>query len=205
MAAAVVYALFLAASMGSVGRSDLAYWIAVCALIPITAIVIRASRFPLAFYGLTWHGAKSAVYSAVTSVALLAASMIVALRVSGALDIPRLASGLLDAWRDPQLLAYVVLATPLQEVIFRGVFQNGARYLLDGNRFASALAIVCSTAAFSLSHLPFGGTPALVMIVPGLVWGLQYEHDRTLVGVVLSHAVTGYLFVGATPLWKLMT
>ncbi len=204
LAAAAVYALILAASVRSVGRSDVAYWIAVAVLIPATAFVIRASRFPPSFFGLTWRGGRRSVHSATVSCALLAAAMLLALQVAGMLELPELARAALGAWRDPQVAAYVVLAVPLQELLFRGVFQNGARYLAEGARFPSSIAVLCSTVAFALSHLPFGTTTALVMIIPGLVWGVQYERDRTLAGVLISHVVIGYLFVGATPLWRMV-
>lgn len=106
---------------------------------------------------------------------------------------------------DAETLAYVAIAAPLQELVFRGYLQNTARRILGGRRRAGSLAVAISTAAFALSHLPWGVETAVLMVVPGLVWGAQFERDRTLIGVMLSHAAIGYLFVGSSPLWSVIT
>lgn len=199
------YAIVLAASIHSVGASSASYWVAVLAVLLITAVAVLASRLPLAFYGLTWRGWRRSLGSAAISTALLAAAGLGFLLVSAGPLSRGSASSLFSGAEEMELLVYVVLAAPLQELVFRGVFQSSARHILGDGRRAAVLTVAISAAAYAASHLPWGLATALVMLVPGIVWGIQFERDRTLLGVMLSHALIGYLFVGATPLWKLIT
>lgn len=196
------YALLLLTALPTVSRSNAAYWWAVAGLVVVTAVTVLASGQPLAFYGLTWRGSARALRSAVLSTALLVAGGWVLLEMVGGAWSWRAIPAAPD--KQVQLALYLVLAAPLQELVFRGVFQSSARYLLGEGARASAIAVGVSSLAFAACHLPWGLSTALLMLVPGLVWSIQLERDRTLVGVIASHVVVGYLFVGATPLWAIM-
>lgn len=190
------YALPLAACSLVAARGPAGYWASNALLGALGVHAIAASDLPAAHFGLTLRGARRALASAALSTALLLAGGALLLRLSGAPAGPGF--GL-----DPGMAAYLLLSVPLQELVFRGVFPGAVRFLLgaDDPR-AGAAAVLVSTLAFCAVHLPWGPGAALLVAVPGLVWGIQAERDRSLLGVVLSHLAVGWTFLGALPLWS---
>lgn len=199
-----VFALALCAVlMTVVATSSAGYWLGGTGVLLVSVLVVRRSRAPWSYFGLTLAGAKVALRRALGSTLLLSACVLGALfwlRARGALgeDTP-----LLRPSFDLELSCYVLVAAPAQEWLFRGVAQGAARLLLGARR--RGLVVGVGAALYALGHLPWGLGVALPMVVPGIVWGLEFERDRTLLGVGVSHALVGYLFVGVTPLWSLLT
>ena len=198
------YGLLLAESMSSVGTSSVAFWVTSAIAAALAVVVLVVSGLPARRFGLSWRRPGRALVSA-----LLSAGLLLLLGLTPALLLRAASSaGAAGLWFslgvDPELWAYVAISTPLQELIFRGVFQSSARYILGGVRGATALAVAFSTLAYAASHLPWGAGAALAAIAPGVVWGVQFERDETLLGVVVSHAIVGYVFVVATPVWGLL-
>lgn len=200
----VLYALLLASSLSRVGQSSAAYWTAGALAAGLAAFVALRSGFSASFYGITRQGMGRALGSGVLTTAglvVMGAALLVWLQARG--HVPE-GQPLFALQSQPELLVYVLVSAPVQELVFRGVFQSSARFLLGERPSARALAMGCSTFAYCASHLPWGLAAAAVMVVPGLIWALQFERDRSLVGVIFSHMAIGYLAVGATPLWRLL-
>lgn len=203
--ALAAYALVLAAAIPIVGGSHAAYWMALAAVLAITVVVMQVSHRPLGFYGLTLRGMYASLGSTLVTTTILGLAGIGLLALLVHQHAPGVPRGSFPPTGRAGLVAYVGLSAPLQELVFRGVFQSHARQILGGDRRAARLAIVFSSAAYAASHLPWGYLAPVLMLGPGIVWGIQFERDRTLVGVVVSHVAISYLFVGATPLWMLIT
>ncbi len=199
----LLFAGLLSATVGAIGKSNTVYWGVVALTGLLAGGVFVASGLPARAYGLTLENAPASLRGALFSSAILTALGIIAVlggRAAGWIDA---SLPVAELRLDAQTVAYVLLATPLQEIVFRGLFQTGARVIFGGRRQRVAVAAVTfSTLAFALSHLPWGLVTVLVMIVPGVVWGIQAERERSLVGVTLSHAAVGYLLVGVSPLWS---
>lgn len=198
------YAMLLAASASDLGQSSVSYWVSGAVAVVGSVLLAALSGFPAGFYGLKWGWLKRSLTHAFMSVLALSAAGLAALTIFQSLGRLPASVPLFETSIPVEMLAYVLLSAPLQEFVFRGVFQSSIRYILGRRRGAVPLAISFSTLAYAASHLPWGLDTALFMIVPGLVWGWQYERDRTLLGVVLAHMAIGYLFVAATPLWTVL-
>lgn len=199
-----VYAMLLAASASDLSDSSVSYWISGAIAVVGSFLLAAFSGFPPGFYGLKWGWVKRSLGHALVSVIALSAAGFAALTIFQELGRVPSSLPLFETRIPPEMLAYVLLSAPLQEFVFRGVFQSSIRYILGRRRGAVALAVCFSTLAYAASHLPWGIDTAICMVVPGLVWGWQYERDRTLLGVVLAHMAVGYLFVAATPLWAVL-
>jgi hypothetical protein len=201
----VAYAFLLAACVETAGESSLSYWLGGAVGAVIAALAMFCSGFPPAFYGLTargaWPSLKSSLFS---TIALLLCGTGLLFLLDG-MGHSKPNEPLFSLRFEPELIAYLLVSIPLQELVFRGLFQSSARFIFGEGRRASALAAAFSTLAFSASHLPWGLPTALLMIPPGVVWAVQFERDRCLLGVTVSHLVAGYVFVGATPLWRILT
>jgi hypothetical protein len=89
---------------------------------------------------------------------------------------------------------YLLIAVPLQEIGWRGLYQGMVRELVGSGRAASVAAVVAPSFAFASMHFGFGWKAAALTLIPGLAWGWLAEIDETLVGVVVSHGVTGWFF-----------
>lgn len=95
---------------------------------------------------------------------------------------------------------YLLLGVPLQELCFRGMIQSFVRDLYGGGRVGQVAAVLVATLSFSAGHLFWGLEYAAATVVPSLVWGAQFERDRTIVGVALSHALVGWFAFSVLPL-----
>ena len=194
------YAVLLAASFDFAARSSLGYWVSNALLATMGLLAVAAADLPLEFFGITLRGGLASLWSAAASTFLLLAGgglLLLLVRSGGE-------GGAAAAGIGPEMAAYLLVSVPLQEFVFRGVFQSSARFVLGEGRRARCLAVALSTAAYCAIHLPWGAPAALLVLVPGLVWGIQFERDRSLLGVTVSHVVVGYVYLGALPLWTLV-
>ncbi|MCH9685562.1 MAG: CPBP family intramembrane metalloprotease [Deltaproteobacteria bacterium] len=82
---------------------------------------------------------------------------------------------------------------PLQEFVSRGAVQGSLYVLLQGSsRRRWFWAIVVSNALFAVTHLHLTFAYAAAAFVGGIVWGLLFARQRSLVGPVVSHMVIGF-------------
>jgi membrane protease YdiL (CAAX protease family) len=67
------------------------------------------------------------------------------------------------------------------------------------------LAILVANLVFSMTHVHLSTFFALLVFVPGLVWGWLYSRHRTLLGISVSHIVVGlvaFSIVGFDALYR---
>src|SRR5262249_48085790 len=106
------------------------------------------------------------------------------------------------AWRFTAY--YPLLVVPTQEFVHRGVVQTGTRFNLDPGRWRSLKVVLYSTAVFAFVHLFRPPLLAAAVVVPSILWGFAFEKDRTLIGVMLSHAVLGWFTLEVLSLDKVV-
>ncbi len=96
-------------------------------------------------------------------------------------------------FQDPaiQKLVLIYAASSLvQELIVRCALQSGLMLFLRG-RHATARAVLVAALLFAVTHLHMSFHFAVGAFLPGVVWGLLYAKRPHLLGVTLSHVVTG--------------
>lgn len=177
-------------------------------------LLMRRSGLPLAFFGATTRGWRSAMpqtlvwtLAGCAGAALLKFVLIQThvafadaplFNLSGLLD-PRTTSAGLQA---ALMLAVVYAVTaPLQEFIVRAGLQTALHRCLAG-RSPSMQSIVLSNALFAAVHVHLSLSFALVAFFAGLLWGNLFDRQRQLVGVSVCHLLVGwfaFLVVGFEP------
>jgi len=85
--------------------------------------------------------------------------------------------------------SYAILA-PVQEFIARGVIQ-GSLYQVIGSKHRVASSIILSNLMFSAVHIHFSMHFAILTLIPGIMWGILYHRQKSLVGVSISHIIIG--------------
>lgn len=166
-------------------------------------LALRHSPFPLASYGLTWQGGGRAALQALlwTAPILLLALII---KLAEMHWVPAMAHrGLLDPAASFNggpfnrnfyifLIILYAIHTPLQEFVARAGLQGTLQLFmpaLPGR--VNWKAILVSNLLFASAHTCIGFWFAVVAFVPGLFWGWMFAKQRSLIGVIVSHAVLG--------------
>ncbi len=78
----------------------------------------------------------------------------------------------------------VIVAPLLEELLFRGLFQNMIRSVLN-MKYAAWLAIAISSALFAMMHVNFSHWPAIYVLGVGL--GYSYEKSGSLLRPIFIH------------------
>jgi hypothetical protein len=100
-------------------------------------------------------------------------------------------SAAIDNYTFPILVLSIGL---IQEFCIRGVLQGELTRLLVGSPKVKVIrAIILSNLGFSAVHLYLSFWLSIVVIVPGCYWGFMYYKHRSLVSVVISHALCSYV------------
>ena len=73
----------------------------------------------------------------------------------------------------------------------RGGGRGGAAIAINTNRAAAAIGF--AAVVFAYGHLLTSPLFAFITFLAGLTWGIEFEKDRALVGVMVSHALVGWL------------
>lgn len=168
--------------------------------IVFAAVHLRVLRRSPASCGLTLAGARMSLLRGLgTGVALAALALATRLVLEHQGVIAPGAPLLRFAWNSDWAF-YLLLGVPLQELCFRGMIQSFVRDLHGGGRAGQVAAVLVATVSFSAGHLFWSLEYAAATVVPSLVWGAQFERDRTLVGVTLSHALVGWFAFSLLPL-----
>jgi CRP/FNR family transcriptional regulator, cyclic AMP receptor protein len=166
--------------------------------------MIRRSGLPLAEFGLTLENWRATLREALVWTALICTGATLVklgliwgnasfadqrlFNLSGALD-PRTSRADLQATLLIALL-YAGVA-PVQEFIVRSGLQAALERCVLG-RWASLRAIVISNALFASAHLHLSPSFALFVFFPGLLWGALFSRQQNLLGVCVSHLLTGW-------------
>lgn len=169
----------------------------ILAMAAAATVWIRRSGFSRQVFGLTWeragrHALEATVWTAPVLVALacLKWSALTVLEVPGARVFPFLHGGRAAG---PWIAALVyALLVPVQEFLARGVLQGALYKLLVGSRVRRhCTAILVSNALFAVTHLHLSIRYGFAAFLGGLLWGVLYARQGSLVGPVVSHVLIG--------------
>jgi membrane protease YdiL (CAAX protease family) len=173
-------------------------------LLGLFAIGVKRSGYPASFYGFTlYNWQRSVTESILFTIPILLLSLGAKWWVithlpqfshealfnvgHGASTKPFAETWIITA----MALAYVFISSPIQEVLFRGGLQSTLQtFLLGKHRYF--LAILTSNLIFAMMHLVLSAVLAILTFAIGLFWGWLYKRHGTLMGVVLSHVLTGF-------------
>lgn len=163
----------------------------------VLILMIRQSKLPLSFFGLTSKNWKlslkeSMAWSIVILGALLLTKWILVEYVPKYQHLP-----VFDF--NPTQQRYLAfnfiiygLHSPIQEFIVRGVLQGSLQHFFSGKN-VTLRAIIISNALFSATHVHLlGGLLGMIVFVPGLFWGWLYSRHENLIGVSVSHLLVGW-------------
>ncbi len=94
-------------------------------------------------------------------------------------------------------IGYALYAV-LQEFIARGCIQGSLQNFLI-NKHREKVSILLATILFAMTHLHISYMIVIIIFIPGLFWGWLYTRHQSIIGVSLSHIITGifaYYIVG---------
>lgn len=160
---------------------------------------IRRTGLPLASFGLGLKHSFGSLVLAVLATPLLLAAItgvkFVALRVNEPWrGMPLFEhTDLMQRFRDPaiqQLVFIYAVSSFVQELIVRCALQSGLMLFLRG-KGATLRAVLVAALLFAVTHLHMSFVFALFAFLPGVAWGLLYAKRPNVLGVTLSHVVTG--------------
>lgn len=177
-------------------------------------LAMRATGLPLASYGVTWRGWRTALPQALhwTLVGCVAAVLLKVVLISTTdafADEPLLKlSGFFEAGTtraDLQftlaLAALYAITAPLQEFIVRAGLQTAMQRMFGGGP-AARRSIVLSNTCFAVVHIHLSLGLAVIAFLAGLLWGSLFARQRHLAGVAVCHLLVGwfaFLIVGFEP------
>lgn len=176
--------------------------------------IMRRSGLPLATFGLSLDNWRPALREGLfLTVAMCAAATAVKAglvwnsddfagqRIFNLMGILDPATSAADLRFTLVLALLYAAAAPFQEFIVRSGLQAPLERALVG-RWIAARAIVISNAMFASAHLHLSLSFAIFAFVPGLLWGTLFARQRSLVGVGVSHVLSGwfaFLVLGFEP------
>ncbi|MBX7066542.1 MAG: cyclic nucleotide-binding domain-containing protein [Parachlamydiales bacterium] len=159
-----------------------------------TFYVIWTSGYPLAFFGLTFKNwFRVSVEAILYSLPIMLLFAVLKWVLIHNVDI---FSGQ-TLFAKPEKLkelagfigVYIVLA-PLQEFVARGGIQTSFRNFFQGpNRVIAA--IVISNLIFQMLHTTKDPWIAIASLICGFFWGMLFETQKSLIGVIISHVIIG--------------
>jgi membrane protease YdiL (CAAX protease family) len=80
----------------------------------------------------------------------------------------------------------------VQEFIARGVIISTILNFLEGVKHSGLGAIIMSSMLFSAQHLHLPSIAfAVLVFIPGIFWGWLFVRHRSILGVSISHIITG--------------
>ena len=89
-------------------------------------------------------------------------------------------------------LIIYILFVPIQEFLVRGVLQSSLYYFLGGPKEKRMwMSIIVSNFLFSIAHLHSSFFYAFLAFLPGIFWGWLFAHQKSLLGVIVSHLLIG--------------
>lgn len=100
-------------------------------------------------------------------------------------------------------MGLALLGALAEELFFRGIFLSSVAALFGGGRWATAGAVVATTALFALSHGYQGWAGVIdTGLYGGLALSLLYVWRRSLIAPIIAHV--GWNLVAGTWLWSLL-
>lgn len=163
--------------------------------------MVSASPYPRSTFGLVIHEnwkaevVEALVWSAgLMAFATLAKWALVTFNPALS-DVPVFDSAFMGT-RPLRNLDYIIavsyfLLSPVQEMIARGCLQSSLTVFLEQRPFHVVQAILLSNLIFAANHAHLSPWFTLMAFAPGVVWGLMYHRQKSLLGVSISHAIVG--------------
>jgi CRP-like cAMP-binding protein len=160
--------------------------------------LIQKSGYPLSFYGITTERAGRCAIE----------GFLFTLPILGLMTLFKWALiSYIPQFKDADLLPFAfnqtplrevfyisaiyVLLSPLQELIVRGFLQSSFRNFFQGENRVF-YAILSSNILFEVLHTANDLFLAIFSFIFGIFWGAMYEHQKSLVGVSISHIMIGW-------------
>lgn len=165
---------------------------------------LKTSHMPASFFGLTTKNWRASVIDSLkfTIPAMLALTLLKWILVhytSSYADEPLFNPfGMFrgDAKQTATVTVLILFATIysafsiVQEFLVRCVVQGSLEYFLQG-RHKVLVAILLANLIFSVLHMHVSTIFAVLVFIPGLLWGFLYHRNKSLIGVSLSHILIG--------------
>lgn len=101
-------------------------------------------------------------------------------------EISRLENPLKMMW----IFLYIIISSPIQELIFRGCLQGTLQHFVM-SPYKGWIANFTASLIFCMAHFFISPTLAFLTMLVSLVWGAMYIYQKTLIGVTLSHILVG--------------
>lgn len=158
----------------------------------------RHNGLPAQTFGLSWTNVARHIREAV--VWTIPAAIVITLGKWAYISLqPELAAEPLftvlhTPFSPPKAIGYLVYAglVPVQEFIARGAIQGPLFQFIKGPLHRrGVISIVVSNALFAVTHLHLTVTYGVAAATGGLLWGVLYARQKSLVGPIVSHALLG--------------
>jgi membrane protease YdiL (CAAX protease family) len=151
---------------------------------------LRSSHVSLADLGLSWKGFSTSLRSlALPSLLLVAFTylLFMVLPLNSLRAFVRYDSLTMSSFSS-RILAYILLSSPIQELIFRGYLTWRLNQVFTNNYLIKLISI----GLFTIVHLPFY-SPLLLFIstTMGVMYIWVYSRDRNLYAPIISHSIVG--------------
>lgn len=160
----------------------------------ITLISMKNSGFSFSFFGFNLRHWKtvcfeSILYSIPFMLIILAIKYVAIIKLSineplFSYSINRFATHSFQASVTLALLYLIFI--PCQEMIFRGALQTTLSKFFMG-KYAVTRAILLTSLLFGATHIHLGILMTLSTFFLGIFWGMLYEKQHSLLGVIISH------------------
>lgn len=155
-------------------------------------VIVKKSKFPLTFFGFTFHGAMKSIKTMLPSTITICIALIVVKYLCIKNGVNGLGGPLFYDLEFNMLDLLYFPVVVVQEFLARGVAQTVIEHVLAGPR-AKIWSIITAAILFGLVHIELSVAIAIASFLFGIYWGLVYVKSRTLVGVCISHFLMGYL------------
>ena len=161
--------------------------------------MIKKSPYPISYYGLRLDSWKKNLKESL----LWSSGFILVISIAKLVYINTIASESNDPFfqltdiKDKSFLFSLTfislysIFSIFQEFITRSGVQSPLLRFLTG-KYVNTKAIILSTLLFASTHLHLNSIAfAIVVIVPGIFWGIMYARQNSLLGVSVSHILIG--------------
>lgn len=164
------------------------------------AAYIRASKseFPFSVYGLNLNNWKknireALVWTGIFIIVLVFFKWILTLYVPFYQGKPIIDTTRVQSYSWTTLFVIYIaysLLVPVQEFIARGVIQTSLEKLLQSDK-GKFMPIFLSNLIFSGLHIHMNFKFAIMTLIPGIMWGVLFARQKSLLGVSISHVIIG--------------
>lgn len=168
-------------------------------LVFLATLMLR-SGYSMEFYGLTTQNWKKATVESIVF-SLLIIIIITTIKYFSVQTLPQFSGEPLINFEEEiiqlqqegkaiWIFLYIIISSPIQELIFRGCLQGTLQHFLI-SPYKNLIANFTTSLIFCMAHFFISPTFAFFTMLISLVWGMMYIHQKTLLGVTLSHILVG--------------